>query len=65
MQSSPMQVLEHLVDGFGFRLVNEGHVPYVNSYEELPDEMKLEGKDALIFRVEVRNPSAPNTESLL
>nr|XP_046229256.1 TATA box-binding protein-associated factor RNA polymerase I subunit B isoform X2 [Scatophagus argus] len=34
------------------RLVNEGHVPYVNAYEELPDEMKLEGKDALIFRVE-------------
>ncbi|XP_032399711.1 TATA box-binding protein-associated factor RNA polymerase I subunit B [Etheostoma spectabile] len=34
------------------RLVNEGHVPYVNAYEALPDEMKLEGKDALIFRVE-------------
>ncbi|XP_044024103.1 TATA box-binding protein-associated factor RNA polymerase I subunit B isoform X2 [Siniperca chuatsi] len=34
------------------RLVNEGHVPYVNAYEELPDEMKLEGKDSLIFRVE-------------
>ncbi|XP_030261202.1 TATA box-binding protein-associated factor RNA polymerase I subunit B [Sparus aurata] len=34
------------------RLVNEGHVPYVNAYEDLPDEMKLEGKDALIFRVE-------------
>ncbi|XP_049914730.1 TATA box-binding protein-associated factor RNA polymerase I subunit B isoform X1 [Epinephelus moara] len=34
------------------RLVNERHVPYVNAYEELPDEMKLEGKDALIFRVE-------------
>ncbi|XP_070782239.1 TATA box-binding protein-associated factor RNA polymerase I subunit B [Enoplosus armatus] len=34
------------------RLVNEGHVPYVNAYEELPEEMKLEGKDALIFRVE-------------
>ncbi|XP_051265533.1 TATA box-binding protein-associated factor RNA polymerase I subunit B [Dicentrarchus labrax] len=34
------------------RLVNEGHVPYVNAYEELPDEMKLEGKDALLFRVE-------------
>ncbi|XP_076613267.1 TATA box-binding protein-associated factor RNA polymerase I subunit B isoform X2 [Chaetodon auriga] len=34
------------------RLVNEGHVPYVKSFEELPDEMKLEGKDALIFRVE-------------
>lgn len=39
---------------FGFRLVKEGHVPYVNSYEELPEEMKLDGKDALIFRVEVR-----------
>ncbi|XP_074471961.1 TATA box-binding protein-associated factor RNA polymerase I subunit B [Sebastes fasciatus] len=34
------------------RLVNEGHVPYVNAYEELPDEMKLDGKDGLIFRVE-------------
>uniref|UniRef100_A0A8C9ZKS9 TATA box-binding protein-associated factor RNA polymerase I subunit B n=1 Tax=Sander lucioperca TaxID=283035 RepID=A0A8C9ZKS9_SANLU len=34
------------------RLVNEGHVPYVNAYEELPEEMKLKGKDALIFRVE-------------
>lgn len=34
------------------RLVNEGHVPYVNAYEELPEEMKLEGRDALIFRVE-------------
>ncbi|KAK9531980.1 hypothetical protein VZT92_011365 [Zoarces viviparus] len=34
------------------RLVNDGHVPYVNAYEELPDEMKLEGKDALLFRVE-------------
>lgn len=36
-----------------FRLVNEGHVPYVNAYEELPDEMKLDGKDTLLFRVEV------------
>lgn len=45
---------------FVFRLVNEGHVPFVNAYEELPEEMKLEGKDALIFRVEVRNQSAPN-----
>jgi len=44
-----------------FRLVNEGHVPYLNAYEELPDEMRLEGKDALIFRVEVRI----NTESIL
>ncbi|XP_044232812.1 TATA box-binding protein-associated factor RNA polymerase I subunit B isoform X1 [Thunnus albacares] len=34
------------------RLVKEGHVPYVNAYEELPEEMKLEGKDSLIFRVE-------------
>ncbi|XP_041814754.1 TATA box-binding protein-associated factor RNA polymerase I subunit B isoform X2 [Chelmon rostratus] len=47
------------------RLVNEGHVPYVNSYEELPDEMKLEGKDALIFRVEL--PAFPpiSRQSLL
>ncbi|XP_063757510.1 LOW QUALITY PROTEIN: TATA box-binding protein-associated factor RNA polymerase I subunit B [Eleginops maclovinus] len=34
------------------RLVSEGHVPYVNAYEDLPDEMKLEGKDALFFRVQ-------------
>ncbi|KAM8831742.1 TATA box-binding protein-associated factor RNA polymerase I subunit B isoform 2-T2 [Spinachia spinachia] len=34
------------------RLVNEGHVPYVNAYQELPDEMKLQGKDALLFRVQ-------------
>nr|XP_020480334.1 TATA box-binding protein-associated factor RNA polymerase I subunit B [Monopterus albus] len=34
------------------RLVNEGHIPYVNAYEELPDEMKLDGRDGLIFRVE-------------
>lgn len=38
-----------------FRLVNEGHVPYINAYEELPEEMKLEGRDALLFRVEVRS----------
>lgn len=40
---------------FGFRLVGEGHVPYLNAHEDLPEEMKLEGKDALIFRVKVRN----------
>ncbi|XP_026163959.1 TATA box-binding protein-associated factor RNA polymerase I subunit B [Mastacembelus armatus] len=34
------------------RLVTEGHVPYVNAYEDLPEEMKLDGRDALIFRVE-------------
>lgn len=34
------------------RLVSEGHVPFVNAFEELPEEMKLHGKDALIFRVE-------------
>ncbi len=54
-----------MFDVFGFRLVNEGHVPYVNSYEELPEEMKLDGKDALIFRVEVRNPSAAKNQSIL
>lgn len=37
-----------------FRLVNDGHVPYINAYEELPEEMKLEGRDALLFRVEVK-----------
>ncbi|XP_008298933.1 TATA box-binding protein-associated factor RNA polymerase I subunit B [Stegastes partitus] len=34
------------------RLVKEGHVPYVNAHEQLPEEMKLFGRDALIFRVE-------------
>ncbi|XP_056261118.1 TATA box-binding protein-associated factor RNA polymerase I subunit B isoform X1 [Seriola aureovittata] len=34
------------------RLVNEGHVPYVNAYEELPEEMRLDGRDAAIFRVQ-------------
>lgn len=36
-----------------FRLVSEGHVPYVNAFKELPDEMKLAGKDLLPFRVQV------------
>lgn len=62
LQARSWKVLEQSVDVFVSRLVNEGHVPYVNAYEDLPDEMKLEGKDALIFRVEVRNPSAPNTD---
>lgn len=35
------------------RLVTEGLVPYVKAYEELPVEMRLEGKDGLLFRVEV------------
>ncbi|KAM3861470.1 TATA box-binding protein-associated factor RNA polymerase I subunit B [Diretmus argenteus] len=34
------------------RLVNEGHVPYVNAYESFPEEMKLHGRDALLFRVQ-------------
>nr|XP_043905528.1 TATA box-binding protein-associated factor RNA polymerase I subunit B isoform X2 [Solea senegalensis] len=34
------------------RLVNEGHVPFVDAYDDLPAEMSLSGKDALIFRVE-------------
>ncbi|KAK2889765.1 TATA box-binding protein-associated factor RNA polymerase I subunit B [Channa argus] len=34
------------------RLVKEGHVPYVNAYEELPEEMKLDGRDGLVFKVE-------------
>ncbi|XP_029352176.1 TATA box-binding protein-associated factor RNA polymerase I subunit B [Echeneis naucrates] len=34
------------------RLVNEGHVPYVNAYEELPEEMMLNGRDAVIFKVD-------------
>nr|XP_057930841.1 TATA box-binding protein-associated factor RNA polymerase I subunit B [Doryrhamphus excisus] len=42
------------------RLVSEGHVPYVNVYEELPKEMQLDGPDALIFRVQ----SIPSHHSL-
>ncbi|XP_037541150.1 TATA box-binding protein-associated factor RNA polymerase I subunit B [Nematolebias whitei] len=38
------------------RLVKGGFVPYVNAYEQLPDEMKLFGKAALIFSTE-RIPS--------
>lgn len=38
------------------RLVNEGHIPYLNAYEQLPEEMKVTGKDSLIFVVEVRKP---------
>ncbi|XP_061785982.1 TATA box-binding protein-associated factor RNA polymerase I subunit B [Nerophis lumbriciformis] len=34
------------------RLVSEGHVPYINAYEDLPEEMQLYGPDALIFRVQ-------------
>ncbi|XP_014060329.2 TATA box-binding protein-associated factor RNA polymerase I subunit B isoform X1 [Salmo salar] len=34
------------------RFVNEGHIPYVNAYEDFPEEMKLYGRDSLIFRVE-------------
>ncbi|XP_029903534.1 LOW QUALITY PROTEIN: TATA box-binding protein-associated factor RNA polymerase I subunit B [Myripristis murdjan] len=34
------------------RLVNEGHVPYVNAHESLPEEMRLHGRDTLMFKVE-------------
>ncbi|KAM6954371.1 TATA box-binding protein-associated factor RNA polymerase I subunit B [Aplochiton taeniatus] len=34
------------------RLVNEGHIPYVNAHEGFPEEILLYGKDALIFRAE-------------
>ncbi|CAN9507994.1 unnamed protein product [Ophioblennius macclurei] len=34
------------------RLVQEGQVPYVKAYEQLPDRMRLMGKDVLLFRVE-------------
>uniref|UniRef100_A0A3Q2TCZ1 TATA box-binding protein-associated factor RNA polymerase I subunit B n=1 Tax=Fundulus heteroclitus TaxID=8078 RepID=A0A3Q2TCZ1_FUNHE len=36
----------------GFRLVKDGHVPYVTAYEQLPEEMKLVGQEALFFHVE-------------
>ncbi|XP_038150240.1 TATA box-binding protein-associated factor RNA polymerase I subunit B [Cyprinodon tularosa] len=35
------------------RLVKDGHVPYVTAYEEIPDEMKLCGSEALLFNVEI------------
>ncbi|XP_071370415.1 TATA box-binding protein-associated factor RNA polymerase I subunit B, partial [Centroberyx affinis] len=34
------------------RLVRDGLVPYVNAYESFPEEMKIHGRDALLFRVE-------------
>ncbi|XP_030578173.1 TATA box-binding protein-associated factor RNA polymerase I subunit B [Archocentrus centrarchus] len=34
------------------RLVNEGHVPYVNAHEQLPEEIKVSGRDAVLFRSE-------------
>ncbi|XP_035986338.1 TATA box-binding protein-associated factor RNA polymerase I subunit B [Fundulus heteroclitus] len=34
------------------RLVKDGHVPYVTAYEQLPEEMKLVGQEALFFHVE-------------
>lgn len=34
------------------RLVEHGHVPYVNSYECFPEEMKLSNSDAMIFKVQ-------------
>lgn len=34
------------------RLVDQGHVPFVNSYQDFPEEMKLSNRDALIFRVQ-------------
>lgn len=33
------------------RWVSEGHVPYLNAYEVFPEEMKVYGRDTLIFRV--------------
>ncbi|XP_035986282.1 TATA box-binding protein-associated factor RNA polymerase I subunit B-like [Fundulus heteroclitus] len=36
----------------GLRLVKDGHVPYVTAYEQLPEEMKLVGQEALFFHVE-------------
>ncbi|RVE56198.1 hypothetical protein OJAV_G00233630 [Oryzias javanicus] len=33
-------------------LVNCGRVPYVNAHEQLPEQMKLFGKDALLFNAE-------------
>ncbi|XP_048852821.1 TATA box-binding protein-associated factor RNA polymerase I subunit B-like [Brienomyrus brachyistius] len=30
----------------------QGHIPYINAYQNFPEDMKLFGKDALIFRAE-------------
>ncbi|XP_077166637.1 TATA box-binding protein-associated factor RNA polymerase I subunit B [Paroedura picta] len=34
------------------RLVMDGHIPYVNAYEDFPEEMKVYGTDFKIFHVE-------------
>ncbi|XP_054425764.1 TATA box-binding protein-associated factor RNA polymerase I subunit B [Pteronotus mesoamericanus] len=34
------------------RLVEEGHIPYVNAFQHFPEEMKLYGRDKGIFTVE-------------
>ncbi|XP_051909601.1 TATA box-binding protein-associated factor RNA polymerase I subunit B isoform X1 [Hippocampus zosterae] len=34
------------------RLANDGAVPYVHAYRDLPEEMKLDGAEALIFTVQ-------------
>ncbi|KAG7270012.1 hypothetical protein CRUP_027970, partial [Coryphaenoides rupestris] len=34
------------------RLVKEGHLPFINAFECLPEEMKLFGRDLYIFRVQ-------------
>ncbi|XP_068609983.1 TATA box-binding protein-associated factor RNA polymerase I subunit B [Brachionichthys hirsutus] len=34
------------------RLVGGGHVPYVNAYRDLPEEMQLQGAGALLLRAE-------------
>ncbi|XP_077409720.1 TATA box-binding protein-associated factor RNA polymerase I subunit B isoform X2 [Vanacampus margaritifer] len=34
------------------RLANDGHIPYIVAYQDLPEEMKLDGAEALIFTVQ-------------
>ncbi|CAL8317249.1 unnamed protein product [Boreogadus saida] len=34
------------------RLVREGHLPFINAFECLPEEMKLFGRDLPVFRVQ-------------
>ncbi|XP_056150573.1 TATA box-binding protein-associated factor RNA polymerase I subunit B isoform X2 [Lampris incognitus] len=34
------------------RLVKEGHVPYVNAHECFPKEIRPQGRDSIVFRVE-------------
>ncbi|XP_036405944.1 TATA box-binding protein-associated factor RNA polymerase I subunit B [Megalops cyprinoides] len=42
------------------RFAAEGHLPYVNAYQDFPEEMRLYGRDTRIFRVD----SVPSYEQI-